>query len=149
MIPWAIAALYLEAAQRVHPTDDAEEVLYVPTVQAETAPPAPVKPASARQSPTASDPVALPVPELEGQAVQATAEAEVALNVCTEQAATLLPAPVNPASARQSVSSSEPVVLPVVELLGQLPQASDDAAAALNVSMAHSETVLPEPVNPA
>ena len=133
----------------MHAADDAEKVLYVPTVQAETAPPVPVKPASARQSPTASDPVALPVPELEGQVVQATAEAEAALKVCTEQAATLLPAPVNPASARQSVSSSEPVELPVVELLGQLSQASDDAADALNVSMAHSDTVLPEPVNPA
>ena len=133
----------------MHAADDAEEVLYVPTEHAETAPPAPVKPASARQSPTASDPVALPVPEWEGQAVQARAEAGVALNVCAEHAATLPPVPVNPASARQSVSSSEPIELPVVELLGQLSHASDDAATALNVSMAHSETVLPAPVNPA
>ena len=126
-----LAALYLEATHRVHASEDAGEALYVPGGHAETDAPAPVNPASARQSPTASDPVVLPVPELEGQAVQATVEAGVTLNMPAAQAATLEPAPVCPASAKQSTSASDPDGL---LLLGGHPvQVSDVCAvAALN-----------------
>ena len=81
--------------------------------------PIPVCPASARQASSVLAPVALPVPELGGHEVHATAEAGVTLNVPAPQAARLLPAPVNPASATQSVRASEPVKPAVVESLGQ------------------------------
>ena len=93
-------------------------------------------------------PVELPVPELGGHEVHATAEAAVTLNVPAPQAARVLPAPVNPASATQSVRASEPVKPAVVESLGQPLQAAEDAPAALKVPCAHAATALPTPVNP-
>ena len=79
-------------------------------------------PASALQSDRASLPVLLPVPELDGQLVQASALCADVLYVPAPQADTCAPLPVNPASARQSDSASLPVLEPVPELSGQLVQ---------------------------
>ena len=76
-----------------------------------------------------------PVPELEGQAVQAADDAAVALKVPAAHAVTLPTTPVNPASARQSVRSSEPSALPLFG--GQASQVSAVwALAALNLEAA-------------
>ena len=80
--------------------------LYVPAAQADTLPPLPVYPASARQSDKAAWAVAAPVPELAGQLVQLSALAATALYVPAGQADTLPPLPVYPASARQSVRAT-------------------------------------------
>ena len=81
--------------------------LYVPAGQADTLPPLPVCPASAKHSDWALVPVFVPVPVLLGHAVQAAADVGVALNVPAMHADTLLPLPVYPASARQSLTAAE------------------------------------------
>ena len=80
--------------------------LYVPAAQADTLPPLPVYPASARQSDKADWAVAVPVPELAGQLVQLSALVAAALYVPAAQADTLSPLPVYPASARQSARAT-------------------------------------------
>jgi hypothetical protein len=62
--------------------------------------------------------------ELAGHAEQATADAGTSLKVFASQEATLLPAPVYPASAKQSVTAVEPVETPVAELAGQSAHAA-------------------------
>ena len=94
------------------------EALYVPAEHADTLPPLPVYPASARQSVRATLPVPLPVPELDGQSVQAASLFADALYVPAAHADTLLPLPLNPASARQSAKASLAVLVPVPELAG-------------------------------
>jgi len=124
--------------------------LYVPAGQADTLPPLPVCPASARQSDSALLPVLVPVPVLVGHSVQPTELFASALYDPTGQADTpLSPSPVYPASARQSVEASLPVLPPVPELEGQLVQASALCADVLNVPAPQAETCAPLPVNPA
>ena len=94
------------------------KALYVPAEHAATSAPLPVYPASARQSARASLPVPLPVPELDGQSVQAASLFADALYVPAAHADTLLPLPLNPASARQSAKASLAVLVPVPELAG-------------------------------
>ena len=85
----------------------------------------PVYPAAATQAELAVEPVAAPVPELVGQAVQATADAVVALNVSAAQGVTEPAEPVWPTLATQAVMAVEAVVVPVPELGGQLVQAAE------------------------
>ena len=78
---------------------EALSALYVPTAHSETLVPLPVKPASAKQLPSAAVPELPPVPELAGQAAQA-AEPEVSLKVSAAHAEGVTPfGPVYPASA--------------------------------------------------
>ena len=73
-------------------------------------------PAAHWQARDAAEPVVPPVPELRGHAVHA-AEPVTALKVSAAHAAGVPPSgPVNPASARQSLSAAEPAVSPVPEL---------------------------------
>ena len=160
-----MSLLYFPLSQSVHAAADDAAALNVPAAQAVTFEPDPVKPASARQSSSASEAAGLP--ELVGQPsqevcavsplyvplsqslhvpgpavalnlpatqstqvemavasvaaldlpashwVHASEETAVALNVPAAQAMTLMPSPVNPASAKQSDSASEPVALTV------------------------------------
>ena len=92
--------------------------MYVPAEHAATSAPLPVYPASARQSVTATLPVPLPVPELEGQSVQAASLFADALYVPAAHADTLLLLPLYPASAKQSDAALLPVLVPVPVLLG-------------------------------
>ena len=85
----------------------------------------PVYPAAATQAVRTVEPVAAPVPELVGQAVQATADAVVALNVSAAQGVTEPAEPVWPTLATQAVMAVEAVVVPVPELGGQLVQAAE------------------------
>ena len=112
-------------------TAEALSALYVPTEHSETLLPLPVKPASAKQLPSAAVPELPPVPELDGQAVQ-VAEPEASLNLSATQADGVAPfGPLYPASATHAVLEVEPVLPSVAELLTQLSQAEADAPAAL------------------
>ena len=112
-------------------TAEALSALYVPTEHSEMLVPLPMKPASARQLPCAAVPELPPVPEFDGQAVQA-AEPEASLNVSATHADGVAPfGPVYPASATHAMLEVEPVLPSVAELLTQLPQAEADAPAAL------------------
>ena len=91
----------------MHSAADAVVSLYVPGVHAATELPLPVYPASARQSFNTVECVPEPVPEWDGQSVHAIFDAAVSLYVPEVHAATELPLPVYPASARQSLSASE------------------------------------------
>ena len=82
------------------------------------------KPASAMQSVIVVDPVSEPVPELEGQAVHAAADAATSLYIPELHAATALPLPVYPAFARQLFSSPEDAGLLLLE--GQSRQSVGD-----------------------
>ena len=115
--------LYFPEEQSVQGTFS-ERSLNLPATQAEQggSPLALENPAMQRQSDSALDPVLTPVPELEGQAVQAAADAVTALKVPAAHTATLQPAPLKPESARQSASSSEPSALPLFD--GQASQVS-------------------------
>ena len=67
-----------------------------------------------------------PVPLLEGQDVQAADDRPDALKVSAAQPSMLLlPDPVNPASATQSASASDPAGLPL--LAGQATQAAAES----------------------
>ena len=103
----------------------------VPAAHGDTSLPLPVYPASALQSVRATLPVLLPVPELEGQSVQAASLFADTLYVPAAQADTLLPLPLNPASARQSDSALLPVLVPVPVLVGHGVQAAALFASAL------------------
>ena len=106
-------------------------------------------PASAMQSVIVVEAVFEPVPELEGQAVHAAADAAFSLYVPEAHAATELPLPVYPAFARQSFNAEEPVPEPVPELEGQSMHAAADAVISLYVPEVQADTELPLPVYPA
>ena len=112
------------AGQLSHATALFAKVLYVPGKHADTLPPLPVYPASARQSVRATLAVPLPVPELEGQSVQAASLFADALYVPAGHADTLLLLPLYPASARQSDAALLPVLVPVPVLAGHGVQAA-------------------------
>jgi hypothetical protein len=84
-----------------------------------------------------------------GHVKQAADDALSALYVPGVQAVTLLPLPVYPASARHPLSVAVPVLFPVPEWVGQVPQLAADRTASLNVSNAHASTPAPRPVKPA
>ena len=84
----AVLALYFPPTQSLHAAADDAVALNVPAAQAATLEPDPVYPAAATQTVMAVEPVAAPVPELVGQAVQATADAVVALKVSAAQGVT-------------------------------------------------------------
>ena len=124
-----VLALNLPASQSVHAAAIDATALNLPAPQAAMVEPEPVKPASAMQSPSATDAAALP--ELSGhdvqvsdvcavsalylpltQSVHAAAEDVTALNLPAAQAATLEPEPVKPASALQSPSATDAALLP-------------------------------------
>ena len=107
------------------------EALYVPAEHAATSAPLPVYPASARQSVRATLPVPLPVPELEGQSVQAASLFADALYVPAAHADTLLLLPLYPASAKQSDSALLPVLVPVPVWVGHGVQSAALLASAL------------------
>ena len=107
------------------------------------------KPASAMQSVIVVEAVSEPVPELEGQSMHAAADVVFSLYVPKLHAETVLPRPVYPASARQSINSVEPVSEPVPEWDGQSVHAIFDAAVSLYVPEVHAATELPLPVYPA
>ena len=144
----AVDPLYWPVPQSVHAAADAGAALNVPAPHGVTLLAEPVKPASAVQVDSAVEPVEPPVPELVGQLVHEAAPVTV-LNVPAAQAATELPTPVWPASARQSVAAVLPVVLPVPELEGHAEHAAAEPAAALKVPAAQTVTELPTPVWPA
>ena len=81
----AVAALNLPITQSVHAAADDATALNLPAAQAATPEPEPVKPASALQSPSATDAAALP--ELSGQFLHDSDEAS-SLKVPGGQAAT-------------------------------------------------------------
>ena len=117
---------------------------------------------------TASWPVLVPVPLLDGQsshvsdvcasdalylpatqAVQSARSLAVSLNVPATQADTLVPLPVYPAFARQSVKAALPVLVPVPVLLGHGVQSAALLASALYDPAGHAATSAPLPVYPA
>ena len=111
--------------QVVQAAEEPVVALNVPAAQAATLEPDPVYPAAATQTVMAVEPVAAPVPELVGQAVQAAADAVVALNVSAAQGVTEPAEPVWPTLATQAVMAVDAVVVPVPELGGQLVQAAE------------------------
>ena len=133
----------------MHATAEAATFLNVPAAHAVTLLPSLVYPALALQSVAAVEPVAEPVPELEGQPVQATADVIVSLYLPEVHAATELPLPVYPAPALQSITVVEPVPEPVSELEGQSVQATADGVVSLYFPEEHAATEFPLPVYPA
>ena len=128
-------------------TAEALSALYVPAEHSETLLPLPVKPASAKQLPSAAVPELPPVPELDGQAVQA-AEPEASLNVSATHAdGVALFGPVYPALARQASTAVAPESSPVPELDGQAVQLAEPKAS-LNVSAKHATHDPDVPVEP-
>ena len=110
----------------------------------------PVKPASARQLSSAVVPEIPPVPELGGQAAQAS-EPEATLNEFAEHATHDPDVPADPDGQLRihPPSAAVPELPPVPELDGHATQAAEPNAA-LNVSAAHAEGVTPfGPVYPA
>ena len=91
----------------------------------------------------------LPVPELDGQSVQAASLFADALYVPAGQADTLLPPPLYPASARQSAKASLAVLVPVPELAGHGVQVALLFASALYDPTGQADTPRPSPVYPA
>ena len=111
--------------------------------------PLPEYPASARQPLSDAEPAVFPVPELLGHAKHAAAPVSD-LKVSAAHGIGVIPfGPVYPASATHAMLDVEPVILLVVELLGQSVQASKDAATALYLSASHNVTPPPLPVKPA
>ena len=98
-------------------------------VHAVTLLPLPVWPESARHPLSATVVVAVPVPELSGQAPQLAADRTLALNVFSAHAATLAPLPLKPATPTQSFSSADDTGL--LLLLGHVEQAAAEALSAL------------------
>ena len=106
----------MQSAFEVDPVRDPVPELAGQEVQEVGLPPVGMKkPASAMQSVIVVEAVSEPVPELEGQPVHAIADAAVSLYVPEAHAATELPLPVYPASARQSFNAAEPESEPVPE----------------------------------
>ena len=136
----AVAALYFPLTQSVHTAAEDATALNVPAPQAAMVEPEPVKPASALQSPSATDAAALP--ELSGQAVHAAAP-EAALNMPDAHAEGVPPSgPVKPATAAQA---AEPVAPPVSELVGQSVHAAAEPEVALNWP---APQAVQEPIDP-
>ena len=75
--------------------------------------------------------------------------AATALKVPAAHSERALPLPVNPASARQSVKASLPVLVPVLELDGQCVHPAGDSECCLYVPGAQGTTLAPFPLWPA
>ena len=107
--------------------------------------PEPVWPASATQALTAVEPFRPAVFELTGHSVQEIAPT-ADLNFPAAHAATVLPAPVQPASATQSDEALEPTAVNVCS--GQAVHAVEDIGEVLYVPAMQAVTAAAEPVNP-
>ena len=131
----------------MHSTAEAAVCLYFPETHAATELPPPVYPAFARQSFNAEQPVPEPVPEWEGQSVHVAADAAVSLYVPEVHAATELPLPVYPASARQSLSALEAAGLdePFKHEPQMRPVCGKYSFALHAVTHAEPETAVPAP----
>ena len=117
------AALVLPASQSVHAAADNADALNLPAAQAATLEPEPVKPASALQSPSATDAASLP--ELSGHGVQdvalSTALSVSALYVPVMQFTQFAPLAFSPGPHSFTQSDSAFEAVPVVVLpVGQL-----------------------------